>query len=191
MNERLKSTLKYTSVFLLGLLVGTFLIESLEIQLRPAYRNIIIRTDFKTEQEFLASRAARENRRVEAAFHRWAVVNAESDDGFRVFQEHHDELNGQQYSYLLSVYILKLMSSDDNIKRGQKIAEGFDRGKLAAALETIGQKAEAETQWQLAQVLTGRKNIEETKKSVYSMLGQEKSDIYLKAESKILGPTEK
>jgi len=187
MKEKLKSVLKYTAVFILGLLVGAFLIETLEIHLRPAYRNIIIRTDFKTDQEFLASRAARENRPVEAAFHRWAVVNAESGDGFRVFQKSHDELNGQRYSYLLSVYILNWMSSGDNIEKGEKISEGFDRGKLAVALEKIGQHEEAADQWQRAQGLTRRNNIAETKRAVYSMLGQENSDIYLKAESKILG----
>ncbi len=43
MNERLRSTLKYTAVFILGLLVGAFLLETLEIYLRPAYRDIVCR----------------------------------------------------------------------------------------------------------------------------------------------------
>ena len=186
MNERLKSTLKYTSVFFLGLLVGAFLLETVEMYLRPVYRDLIIRTNLKTEQEFLASRAVRENRHLDAAFHRWAAVNAESDEGFRVLREHGAELDDQPYTYPFDMYMLKWMSSGDNIKKGRKIVEGFDRGKLAAALEAIGQKKAAEQQWQLAQELIHRKTIKETREAVYSMLEQEWSDIYQKAEAKIL-----
>jgi len=186
MNERLKSTLKYTGVFLLGLVVGAFLLETFEMHLRPAYRDLIIRSNLKTEQEFLASRAIRENRHLDAAFHRWAAVNAESDEGFRVLREHGVELDDQPYTYPFDMYMLKWMSSGDNIKKGRKIVEGFDRGKLAVALETIGQKKAAEQQWQLTQELIHRKTIKDTKESVYSMLEQEKSDLYQKAEATIL-----
>ncbi len=187
MNVRLKNALKYFSVFFAGLIIGAFLIETIEMHLRPSYRDLIIRTHLKTEQEFLASRAARENKHLEAAFHRWAVVNAESDEGFRVFQEHGVELDDQPYTYPFDMYMLKWMSSGANIKKGRKIVEGFDRGKLAVALEALGQKKEAENQWQSAQILIHRKTIKETKEAVYVMLEQEKSDIHLKAEDKILG----
>lgn len=187
MNERLKSTLKYTGVFLFGLLVGAFLLETVEIYLRPSYRDLILRNHLKTEQEFLASRSTRENRHLDVAFHRWAVVNAESNEGFQVFQEHSVELEDSPYSYTFVMYILKRMSSDDNIKRGEKIVEGFDRGKLAVALEALGQTKEAENQWQRAQVLIHRKTIKETREAVFSMLELEKSDIYRQAEDKILG----
>ena len=186
MNERLKSRLKYTGVFLLGLVIGAFLLETVEMHLRPAYRDLIIRSNLKTEQEFLASRAVRENRHLDAAFHRWAAVNAESDEGFRVLREHGVELDDQPYTYSFDMYMLKWMSSGDNIKKGTKIVEGFDRGKLAVALETIGQKKAAEQQWQLAQELIHRKTIKDTKEAVYSMLEQEKSDLYQKAEATIL-----
>lgn len=132
-------------------------------------------------------RATRENKLLEATFHRWAVVNAESDDGFHVFQAHSLELDDAPYSYLYVMYILKWMSTGENIKRGEKIAEGFDRGKLAAALEAVGQKKEADIQWQRAQVLIHRRTLKETKEAIYSMLAAEKSDIYRKAEDKILG----
>lgn len=187
MNERLKSSLKYTGVFLLGLLIGAFLLETVEIYLRPSYRDLVLRNHLKTEQEFLASRSTRENRPLETAFHRWAVVNAESVEGFHVFQEHSIELDDSPYSYTFVMYVLKWMSSEDNIKKGGKIVEGFDRGKLAVALEALGQTKEAENQWQRAQVLIHRKTIKETKEAVYSMLGLEKSDIYRQAEDKILG----
>ena len=191
MNARLKSTLKYIGVFSLGLLVGAFLLETLEIHLRPAYRDLVIRSYLKAEQEFSASRAGRENRPLDVAFHRWAVVNTESDDGFCVLRAHDNDIDVQPYTYPLGILGLKWMASGDNIKRGAKIVEGIDRGKLAAALEVIGQKKEAEKQWQQAQQLLRRETIKETKETVYSLLEQEKSDIYLKAEDKVLGPQKK
>jgi hypothetical protein len=191
MNERFKSTLKYTGVFLLGFLVGAFLLETLEIYLRPTYRDRVIRSYLKAEQEFSASRAIREKRPLDAAFHRWAVVNAEADNGFRVLRAHDNDIDSQPYSYPLGILGLKWMSAGDNIKRGAKIVEGFDRGKLAAALDVLGRTKEAEKQWQLAQDLIHSKTIKETKEAVYSMLEQEKSGIFLKAEDKILGPQNK
>lgn len=191
MNERLKSTLKYAGVFILGLIVGALLLETLEMHLRPAYRDLIIRTHLKIEQEFLASRAVREKRLLEVAFHRWAVVNTESDDGFRVLQVSGSGVNDQSYLYPFDMLMLKWMSSQENVKKGEKIVEGFDRGKFAVALESLGLKKDAENQWQLARPLIHRKTMKGTKEAVYSMLEQEKTDIYLKAEDKILGPQKK
>ena len=191
MNIRLKSALKYTAIFLAGIIVGAFLLESLEMHLRSAYRDLLIRTHLKVEQEYLASRAVREKRPLEAVFHRWAVVNTESNDGFRVLQVRGSGINDQSYCYPFDMLMLKWMASEDNVKRGEKIVEGFDRGKFAVALESLGLKKDAEYQWQLAQPLIHRKTIKETKESVYSMLEQEKTDTYLKAEDKILGPQEK
>ncbi len=187
MKERSRSLLKYTGVFLLGLLVGAFLLETLEIHLRPAYRDLVIRSYLKTEQEFLASRAAREKRSLDAAFHRWAVVNTETENGFRVLRPQDNDIDSQPYLYPLGVLGLKWMSLDENARRGAKIAEGFDRGKLAASLDVLGQTKEAERQWQLAQDMIHRKTIKETKDAVYSMLEQENSALFLKAEDKILG----
>jgi len=185
MKVRLKPFLKYIVVFFLGLLMGAFLLETLEIYLRPSYRNLIIRTHLKSEQEFLASRTARENRPLESAFHRWTVVNAESEDGFRVFRHNNAELDDSPYLYPFSMLVLKSMASEINIE-GKKIAEGIDRGKLAVALETLGRQNEAEEQWRQAQLLIRHTTLKATKDLVYKLLEQEKSDIHLKAESKVL-----
>jgi len=191
MNERLTSSLKYAGIFFLGLIIGAFLLESLEIHLRPSYRDLIIRTHLKTEQEFLAQRAARENRSLEAAFHRWVVVNAESEEGFRVFRQNNDELDASPYLHTLSMIVLKSMASGTNIERGKKISEGIDRGKLAAALEAMGRKKEAEEQWRQAQLLTRYSTMKATKDLVYKLLEQEKTDIFLKAADKTLGTQNK
>jgi len=116
MNNRLKSILKYLGVFLLGLIIGAFLLETLEVDIRPTYRDLVLRNHLKIEQEFLAMRATRENKLLEATFHRWAVVNAESDVGFHLFKAHSLELDDAPYSYLYVMYILKWMSSGENIK---------------------------------------------------------------------------
>lgn len=191
MNERLKAFLKYAGVFLLGLLIGAFLLETLEIYLRPSYRDLIIRTHLKTEQEFLASRAARENKPLDAAFHRWVVVNAESDEGFRVFQINNKELDDNPYLYPLGMLALKSMASSTNVERGKEIEEGIDRGKFADALEKLGRTKEAEDQWQQAQILTHNPSTKATQALVKALLEQEKTDLHLKAEDKILGPQKK
>jgi hypothetical protein len=191
MNDRVKSAFKYSGVFILGLVVGAFLLESLEMYLRPIYRDTIIRSHLKAEQEFLASRAARANRPAEAAFHRWAVVNAESDKGFGFLRLRGDDLDGKPYTYPFALPVLKWMSSDEKIKKGAKVVEGLDRGKLAAALEGIGRKEEADEQWQLAQGLMQRPTIEATKETVQRLLKSESESMHKQAEDAVLGPEKK
>lgn len=186
MKDRIKTTLKYGGIFLLGLFVGAFLLETLEIYLRPSYRDLIIRTDLKVEQEFLSSRATRANKSLDVAFHRWAVVNAQSEDGFRVLQIKHKDHDSNPYLYPLGMLALKSMASSTNFKRGKKVEEGIDRGKLAVALEQLGRKKEAEDQWQQALILTHNPTVQATKAFVHALLEQEKSEIHLKAEDKIL-----
>ena len=188
MKEKLKTILKYSGVFLLGLLVGAFLIESLEAHVRPLYRKLVMRSHLKIEQEFLASRAVRENRPLEAAFHRWVVVNTEADDGFRVFREQHLDLDDPSLLHPFYMLILDRMSSEDSVKRGSKIVEGDDRGKLAAALDALGQKEAAEIQWHEAQRLMHRNTRKQIKDSIFPMLKYEAtSSMRLKAENKVLG----
>jgi hypothetical protein len=191
MNDRLKSRIKYFGVFMLGLFVGAFLLESLEIYNRPIYRDIIIRSHLKAEQEFLASRATRANRPTEAAFHRWTVVNAETENGFGFLRLRGDDLDGKPYLSPFALPVLKWMSSDEKIKRGAKIVEGLDRGKLAAALEGLGSKEEADEQWRLAQQLMHRPTIEATKESVQRLLKSESEPLHRQAEDAVLGPEQK
>ena len=190
MNPKVKSGMKYTAVFLVGIIVGAFLIESLEIKVRPFYKDMIL-TELKIEQGFRASRAARENRPFVAAFHRWAAVNAESDDGFRISRPENNELNGSSYFFPFQLHVLKMIQSPEGIQKGKKIVEGIDRGKLAVAFETLGQTEEAEKQWQLAHQLMQRPTMEATKKSIYTLLGKETEDLQKKAEDAVLGPQKK
>jgi hypothetical protein len=191
MNIKFKSILKTVGIFFLGLAVGAFIMESLEIYVRPTYRQLI-RIDFKTEQDFSAGRASRDNKVLEATLHRWAAVNAESDEGFSVFRDKRNNKLGDD-SYLLPFVLLvqKRIWSSDNIQRGKKIGEGIDRGKLAVSLERIGQLPEAEIQWSKCQQLQQGHSLESLKQLTYSLLEQEKTELYQKAEDTVLGKQKK
>lgn len=190
MNQKIKSGLKYSAVFLVGIIIGALLIESLEIKVRPFYKDILM-TELKIEQEFMASRSARENRSFVAAFHRWAAVNAESEDGFRVSRTENNEINGSSYLFPFQLYVLKMIQSPEGIQKGKKIVEGIDRGKLAIAFEALGQNEEAEKQWQLAQQLMRRPTMDATKSAINSLMHQENTELQQKAEDAVLGRQKK
>ncbi len=189
MNRRLKSVSKYIAIFLAGMILGAFLLESLEIYVRPTYRDLV-RVYFKTEQDFLAARKARNNKLLESAFHRWAVVNAESVDGFSVFQNVNRDLDEKSYLYPFQLLGLKWISSQD-LEKGKRIAEGLDRGKFAFALDALGRKKEAEDQWQQSYILSHNATMKATKDLVHSLIERENSDTHLKAEEKVLGVQKK
>jgi hypothetical protein len=190
LNTKFKSILKGVGIFSFGLVAGALLIESLEIYLRPTYRQVI-RTNLKVEQEFLASRAARENKSFEAAFHRWATVNAESEEGFHVFREKDNRLDDNPYLTLFALLSLKWMWPPDSIERGGKLVEGMDRGKLAIALERIGQQEDAVKQWEISKQLQQGQSLEAVKQSSHSILDLENTDLHRQAEDAVLGKMKK
>lgn len=186
MKEKFKAVLKYSLVLFVGIIIGAALIESLEVYVRPTHTDILM-SQLKAEQEFLASRAARENRIFEATFHRWAVVNAQAEDGFRAFRPENRELNEKSYFLPFQLFVLKMIESPPEMKKGGRIMEGINRGRLAASFESLGQMEEAQRQWELAQQLTRRPTLEATKEVVFKIMGQENSELHRKAEDAVLG----
>lgn len=186
MNFKIKSILKNILIFLLGLAVGAFAIESLEIYTRPIYRQLV-GNDLKIEQEFLAGRANRENKIFEEVFHRWVAVNAESEEGFRSFREKSEQINDNSYFLPFALLVFKSMWATEDIQKGKQKVEGLDRGKLAVALEKIGQRELADEQWSKSQNLQQGRTIKQVKKSVESILRQEKTDLHRHAEEAVLG----
>lgn len=188
----MKKIIKIGGIFLAGIIIGAALMNLLHMFVRPVFRQTM-QTELKVEQEFLASRAIRNDDKLQAVLHRWNVVDASSPEGFRVFRKdkcNHDIVSSFFFPFYL--FPLKMTASEEKkFERGGKIVEGIDRGKLAVALESIGQKKEADIQWEAATSLTGRKSIEETKKLVFSLLEQEKSDLYLETETAMLRDTNK
>ena len=185
MNLKFKTGVKYAAIFITGVFVGALLLESLEIHVRNTYKDLIA-TEVKIEQDFLASRAARESRPFDVMLHRWAAVNFVSDDGFRIMRPVTDGIDDKSYLFPFRLFVLKMISSPENVKKGKKIVEGMDRGKLAVAYELIGQTEKAEKQWMTAQQLTQRPTIEATKKFIYSGVEREKSELHRKAEETVL-----
>ncbi len=147
----------------------------------------MILSGLKTEQEFLAAKAARENRNFEAATHRWVVVNAEANDGFRIFRDDQTYYNDESIFFPLALLVFKNMNSTETVIKGRKISESIDRGKLAVALEEIGQYELAQKEWEKAQSLRKNQAIEDIKRSTYLLLEQEQTDLYLSAENVVLG----
>ena len=173
-----------------GIVVGAVLMNLLHMFVRPTYR-AMIRTDLKTEQEFLAGRATRQHDNFRAASHRWNVVDSSSEDGFRVFRR--DRYKDNDSSFLFPFYMLALKAMvspmDESKKKPSRIMEGIDRGKLAVALESIGEKEEAAKQWEIARILTSQKSVEDIRRLVLRSLEYEKTDLHLQAEKAVLEDT--
>ncbi|MCP3178341.1 hypothetical protein MJO47_14645 [Desulfuromonas sp. KJ2020] len=176
----------WSLIFFFGFIAGALVTSLLEREVRPTFVKLI-RSGLKTEQEFLAAKAARENRKFEAVTHRWVAVNAESDDGFRIFRDDQTYYNDESIFFPFALLVFKNMNSTESVIKGQKIVEGIDRGKLAVALEEIGQNELAQKEWGKAQSLKNNQPIEDIKRSTYLLLEQEKSDLHLSAERAVLG----
>jgi len=183
----MKNILKISGIFFGGVIVGAILMNLLDMYVRPTYRNMI-RTEIKTDQQFLASRATREGNKLEAAMHRWFVLEMDSEKS-----RHKQSDKEIDSSFLFPFYMtpLRIMenSNRNRTKNGWYIVEGMDRAYLAAALESIDENAEASNQWHKAQALLRRSSVEDTRKLILHLLEQEKTDTYIQAEKKILGDT--
>ena len=162
----------------------------LHMYVRSVYRETT-RIDLKTEQEFLASRAVRHGDKLRAASHRWNVVDSEADDGFRAFRRERHKDDDSSFLFPFYRVVLKAMTSpmEESKIKPNRIIEGIDRGKLAIALESIGEKEQAAKQWEIARLLTRQKSIEDIRRLVISSLEQEKTDLHLQAEKAVLEDT--
>ena len=81
------------------------------------------------------------------------------------------------------------MGDQDKRDKAERFGEGMDRGKLAVALEKVGEKEEATKQWEMARLLAGKKSVEEIRRWVLGVMEIEKTDAHLQAEKAILGET--
>ncbi len=149
----------------------------------------MIRTEIKTDQQFLASRATREGNKLEAAMHRWFVLEMDSE---KSRHEKSDKKADSSFLFLFYMTSLRMME-DSNTKQGTKdyrnVVEGMERAWLAAALEDINEKQEASKQWVKAQTLLGESSVENTQKLIHNILEKEKTATYIEGEKMILGDT--
>lgn len=188
MKQRMIKIVKISGIFLAGIIIGGTLMNLLHMYVRPVYRETV-RIDLKTEQEFLASRAARQHDNFRAASHRWNVVDAEAKDGFRAFQkERNKDIDSSFFFPFYMVALAAMVHPKEGVdEKAIRISEGIARGHLALALESIGNREEADKQWEIARTLTNNKSIEGIRNFILKLREQEKTDTYLQTEKEILG----
>lgn len=188
MNIKIKKLLINSCLVIGGILIGAILMNILDMYVRPTYRNMI-RTELMTEQEFLAARSSREHALLRNIVHRWNVIDATAQHGFRAFREETASKEDKEFFLPFALLSLKFMKDiyKNMPQKSIKLSEGLNRGKLAAALDAMGEKKEAAKQWELAKVLTGEPDINHIKRLVYDLLTQENSPAQVNAEHVILG----
>ncbi len=187
MKQQMIKLVKISGIFVGGLIIGAVLMNFLHMHVRSTYRETI-RIDLRTEQEFLAARAARQGHNMRALSHRWNVVDAEAKDGFRMFREERNRDMDSSFFFPFHMLVFKAIRSPMRGKQEEvdRFIEGMDRGKLAVVLESLSEKEEAARQWEIARVLTKQKSIEDIRRYVRRWLEVEKTDLYLQAERAIL-----
>ena len=187
MKQQIIRIVKMSGIFVGGIIIGAVLMNLLHMYVRSTYRETI-RINLKTEQEFLSVRAARRGDNLRALSHRWNVVDAEARDGFRAFRKERNKDIDSSFLFPFHMLVLRAIQSPMKGKQEEvdKFIEGMDRGKLATALESLGEREEAAKQWDIARLLTRQKSIEDTRRRVLGWMESEKTDLHLQAEKAIL-----
>jgi hypothetical protein len=188
MRQKLIKSLKIGCIFIAGIFVGVTLMSLLDMYVRPMYRELI-RIDLETEQEYLASRAARQGDKLRALSHRWNVVDTASESGFRAFRREQNKDIDASFFFPFQALILKTIvaPTEESQRRPKLWLEGMARGKLALALEAIDAKGEADKQWELALKLLKRQSVADVRQLILRFQAQENSDLYRQAEKAVLG----
>jgi hypothetical protein len=190
MNTKLIRVLKISGIFVLGVIVGAILMNLLHMYVRPVFLRII-QTEYEVEQELLAARATRNNDNLRAVLHRWNLVESESSS-LQVFRKNKCQ-NDTAASFLFPFYLIPLnmmtMTQEQSLEKGGKIVESLNRGKLAIALESIGQTSEAKKQWEAAKSITPGKSIEQLREQTLRLMTLENSDLQIEVEKAILDRT--
>ena len=187
MKQQIIRIVKMSGIFVGGIIIGAVLMNLLHMYVRSTYRETI-RINLKTEQEFLSVRAARRGDNLRALSHRWNVVDAEARDGFRAFRKERNKDIDSSFLFPFHMLVLRAIQSPMKGKQEEvdKFIEGMDRGKLATALESLGEREEAAKQWDIARLLAKQKSVEDVRSRVLGSLEGEKTDLHLQAEKAIL-----
>ncbi len=147
----------FVVVFGAGLVVGGCTMNVLEVRTRSTLRGVL-RAHFRSEQDFLAIKAAQEGDDLAVLGHRWAALHAVAGDGSRVFG---DSFVPFDSDFWLTFKLLRCSQANRN-----RTEEGFFRGKLAAALETLGYEIPASEQWEQARSLVGVSSVDDMRSVV-------------------------
>lgn len=185
MNIKLIKTLKISGIFVLGIIVGAVLMNLLHMYVRPVFLRII-QTEYEVEQEALATRATRNNDNLQAVLHRWNLAESSSLQVFKKDKYKNDTVASFLFPFYLVPLNMMTEAQEKSLEKGEKIVESINRGKLAVALESIGQRSEAEKQWEAAKLLYPGKSIDELRNQTLRLMKLENSDLQIEAEKAIL-----
>jgi hypothetical protein len=180
----MKRAAAFLSVFALGLAVGAAGVLLIDLRTRATYREVL-RSNLLVEQELLAARTARQGDRLRSLVHRWNVVDARSEDGFRIFRASPPFDDGFFFPFAL-LSLKEMVLRADESRRGSRVGEGLERGKLALALEAIGSPGLADEQWRRAQDLLGRHSLDEVRRTIEKVIDVENSDAAKQAAGVVL-----
>jgi hypothetical protein len=190
MKQKIIKALKISGIFMLGLIAGAVLMNLLHMYVRSTFLRII-QTEYEVEQELRATRAARNNDNLQAVVHRWNLVESESSalHAYRKDKYKNETLSSFLFPFYLVPLNLMTATEEQSLKKGAKIVESINRGKLAIALESLGQTSEAKKQWEMAKLLYPGKSIEELRDQALGLMKLENSDLQIEAEKAMLDRT--
>ncbi len=164
----IKNKLTCGLIFLFGFVLGIISLTALNVNTNDMYLNML-RSRFRVEQEMLAKKAASDQNIIRVLHHRYNVVSTYANDEFSVF-------NNLEDSFLLPIqlFILKHVVASIETTKGERVAEGIERGKLAFTLEQAGMIPDAQIEWKKAINLANYgKTIDEFKEYVSSIVATE------------------
>jgi hypothetical protein len=125
-------------------------------------------TQILFEQEYLAGRAHREGRLLDAAVHRINVADAQAEVGFRWLQRIRSESYWSRSKVPWTSYAaardLTDYRRDPKYQGGRDLLEAHFRAHAAIALERIGSEAAAAEQWARAFALSPLHSVDDYRK---------------------------
>ena len=133
-----------SALFLFGIGVGAFATDALHIWSRPMIADSL-RTAIQTQEEFLASRTAREGRHVESLVHRANAAASWSGDGFSALDRRFDDFAETRF---LPIVLWAIYHQAERTHPNAK-PEGYRRygavlwHQVALTLEALGLPEEA------------------------------------------------
>jgi len=124
-----------TSIFLLGAVIGAFIMNWLTIPARRAYREYL-QTSYVYQEEALARSALKEMQRLQALVHLWNVIDAAPLKGANLFDDKHTKSLEHTFWFILLPSMNRYIDKIVYVRPGDEYkVRGFAHGKLAAVLQ--------------------------------------------------------
>jgi hypothetical protein len=179
------SGLRIAVVFLVGMLIGVIAMGLLSTRGLRTHREVI-RIEYATKQDFLASRAARRGDNLTELVHRWNGVELRRSDGGGEWVAHERSF-WQDVAFPFAAPVLEAIKRvSDPDGRGHRFDEALHRSMLAVALEKLEREDLANEEWSLAVQLSGRPE-PDLRSAAEGLAELEGSEEYPAAAEAILG----